>query len=83
MLVGPRDSDEYLAELNALNVPVWTSNSLAADEVDGVCKTIDDKFAAAQLDGFWIHLDVDVLDPTIMPAVDNPTPGGRTTKQSG
>jgi arginase len=27
-------------------------------------------------DGFWIHLDVDVLDETIMQAVDDPRPGG-------
>ncbi len=26
--------------------------------------------------GFWIHLDADVLDSTIMPAVDSPMPGG-------
>lgn len=28
------------------------------------------------LDGFWIHLDVDVLDNDIMPCVDSPEPGG-------
>ena len=28
------------------------------------------------LDGFWIHIDVDVLNDTIMPAVDSPQPGG-------
>lgn len=28
------------------------------------------------LEGFWIHLDVDVLDDTIMPAVDYRMPGG-------
>ncbi|WP_343791543.1 arginase family protein [Dokdonella soli] len=28
------------------------------------------------LDGFWIHVDVDVLDPGIMPAVDSFDPGG-------
>jgi arginase len=27
-------------------------------------------------DGFWIHLDVDVLDETIMQAVDDPRPDG-------
>jgi arginase len=27
-------------------------------------------------DGFWIHLDADVLDETIMQAVDDPRPGG-------
>jgi arginase len=29
-----------------------------------------------KLDGFWIHIDVDVLDDEIMPAVDSRTPGG-------
>ena len=33
------------------------------------------------LDGFWIHLDADVLDPSIMPAVDCPEPGGLTAKE--
>jgi arginase len=28
------------------------------------------------LDGFWVHLDVDVLDDAVMPAVDSRTPGG-------
>lgn len=26
--------------------------------------------------GFWIHVDADVLDPSVVPAVDSPTPGG-------
>ncbi|MEP7163620.1 MAG: arginase family protein [Ferruginibacter sp.] len=30
------------------------------------------------LDGFWIHVDVDVLNDEIMPAVDSRTPGGLT-----
>jgi arginase len=29
-----------------------------------------------RVDGVWVHLDVDVLDPQIMPAVDSPDPGG-------
>jgi arginase len=29
-----------------------------------------------ELDGFWIHLDADVLDDAIMPAVDYRMPGG-------
>jgi arginase len=28
------------------------------------------------VDGFWIHLDVDVLDSALMPAVDSPQPDG-------
>ncbi|MFE5661174.1 arginase family protein [Streptomyces sp. NPDC056517] len=30
----------------------------------------------AERDGFWVHLDVDVLDDAIMPAVDYRQPGG-------
>lgn len=36
---------------------------------------------AAETDGFWIHLDVDVLDATIMPAVDSPNPRGMAFDQ--
>lgn len=32
--------------------------------------------ASKPLDGLWIHLDVDVLDPRWMPAVDSPEPPG-------
>ena len=28
------------------------------------------------LDGFWLHIDVDVLNNDIMPCVDSPTAGG-------
>lgn len=33
-------------------------------------------FEIPQLDGFWVHLDADVLDPIVMPAVDSPDPNG-------
>ncbi|MGH9014244.1 MAG: arginase family protein [Acidimicrobiia bacterium] len=31
---------------------------------------------AAPIDGFWIHLDADILDLSVMPAVDSPNPDG-------
>ncbi|PZR29289.1 MAG: arginase [Citrobacter freundii] len=34
-----------------------------------------------QLDGFWIHIDADVLDDELMPAVDSRTPGGITYEE--
>jgi arginase len=30
------------------------------------------------LSGFWIHLDADVINPSVMPAVDSPEAGGPT-----
>ncbi|HEY3470849.1 MAG TPA: arginase family protein [Amycolatopsis sp.] len=32
--------------------------------------------AFAGLDGFWVHVDIDVLDPAYVSAVDSPDPGG-------
>ncbi|WP_331376508.1 arginase family protein [Sinorhizobium chiapasense] len=34
------------------------------------------RLASTDVDGFWIHLDADVLDDAIMPAVDYRMPGG-------
>jgi arginase len=34
------------------------------------------RLAAQGLDQFWLHLDADVLDATVMPAVDSPNPNG-------
>ncbi len=34
------------------------------------------RLIGSNLDGFWIHLDADVLDDAIMPAVDYRMPGG-------
>ena len=32
----------------------------------------------ANVDGFWIHVDADVFDPGLIPAVDSPEPDGLT-----
>lgn len=34
--------------------------------------------AAHHADEFWVHLDADILNPEIMPAMDSPDPGGIT-----
>ncbi|TCO41224.1 arginase [Dokdonella fugitiva] len=46
---------------------------------DGVAATMGEalrRLERSELGGFWIHVDVDVLDPAVMPAVDSPDPGG-------
>ncbi|MFI7616679.1 arginase family protein [Nonomuraea terrae] len=37
---------------------------------------VEEVLVRDDLDGFWIHVDADVLDPSVLPAVDSPTPGG-------
>jgi arginase len=36
---------------------------------------------AAPRTEFWVHLDVDVLAPELMPAVDSPDPGGTNLQE--
>jgi arginase len=37
--------------------------------------------AGRGVEGFWVHVDTDVLDPELMPAVDSPEPGGLTHQE--
>jgi arginase len=78
-LIGRRDFDEpwygheALARSGALDLPDTTAR------VRGYAATAAaalDRLTDASLSGFWIHVDVDVIDPVVMPAVDSPLPGG-------
>jgi arginase len=78
-LLGRRDDDEpyygqqMLANLGLLDLPdaVLSERGAAA-----VAAAALDRVARPDLDGFWIHVDADVLDPQVMPAVDSPARGG-------
>jgi arginase len=52
-----------VAELREQGMRASAEAALAAVLGDGV-------------DGLWVHLDADVLDTSVMPAVDSPEPGG-------
>jgi arginase len=74
VVIGLRASDEYRMDLQASGVAVRAVPDLRAH---GAARTA--QWARSQLTGcigFWVHLDVDVLDPSVMPAVDAPNPGG-------
>ena len=52
--------------------------------VSGVDRPADaarDILVRDELDGFWIHVDADILDPSVLPAVDSPEPGGLSPDQ--
>ncbi|MFB6981204.1 arginase family protein [Streptomyces scopuliridis] len=75
-LFGIRDDDEDRAELARLRIPTVTVGELrewgAAELAGAVLQTLETPVT----DGFWVHLDADVLDPEVMPAVDSPDAGG-------
>jgi len=75
--IGHRDDDEDVDEVreriglvvSAREAMTVSANELAAGVVD-----------VAGL-GYWLQVDVDVLDPSVMPAVDSPDPGGLDAAQ--
>jgi arginase len=74
VLVGMRANDEYRMDLQAGGLAFRTAPDVRAH---GAPRTA--QWACAQVSeciGFWVHYDVDVLDPSVMPAVDAPAPGG-------
>jgi arginase len=74
--VGCRDDDEGLAEASAVLGQVIPARRIRQDGAAATAEAVLATVAASPLDGYWLHLDVDILDPAIMPAVDSPAPGG-------
>jgi arginase len=79
VLIGRRDAGQpnyghaALARSGALDMPDATLSARGAADI---VSTAIDRIGRDDLDGFWIHLDADVLHPRVMPAVDTPEPGG-------
>ncbi|MFF8633172.1 arginase family protein [Streptomyces pilosus] len=74
---GIRDYfEEERAELADLKIPVATVGDVRAEGAGALARAAALSYAAPGLDGFWVHLDADVLDPDVMPAVDSPDPDG-------
>ncbi|MER6995676.1 arginase family protein [Streptomyces sp. NPDC000410] len=75
-LFGMRDGDEDREELAGLKIPTVTVGEIrqwgAADLSGAAALSLE----VPALEGFWVHLDADVLDPSVMPAVDSPDPDG-------
>lgn len=74
VVLGIRAQDNYRLDLQAAGI---TTRPVPALRAEGAARTA--QWAHDQLThcaGYWLHVDVDVLDPAVMPAVDAPDPGG-------
>jgi arginase len=74
--VGCRDDDEALAEVSGLLGGCIPASRLREQGADAVAAQALGRMSSPHLAGWWLHVDVDVLDPTVLPAVDSPDPGG-------
>lgn len=76
LAVGMRPDDVYIDEMVREGIEVWTSARVRDAGNEAVLEAASARLDRPELHGFWIHLDVDVLDAAIMPAVDSPEPDG-------
>jgi arginase len=74
--IGCRDNDEHLVETRRLLGAVIPARQIREDGAEGTARTARAVVGRGHLAGYWLHLDVDVLDPEHLPAVDSPDPGG-------
>ncbi|GGZ16032.1 arginase family protein [Streptomyces nitrosporeus] len=75
-LFGMRDGDPDRAEMAALEISNATVGEIRERGATGLARDAVRSLEVPALDGFWVHLDADVLDPSVMPAVDSPDDGG-------
>ncbi|NGN62429.1 arginase family protein [Streptomyces sp. A7024] len=71
--MGIRSYDESAAEAAADGLRLIDAAEVGAGPGAAAARALA---VVEPLDGFWIHLDADVLDPAVMPAVDAADPGG-------
>jgi arginase len=78
--LGRRDADDAEAHgsqrIEETAIDVIDLASIRAEGSEAAAARAVERLPASALDGFWIHLDADVLDDEIMPAVDYRMPGG-------
>jgi arginase len=75
--VGNREYDiNYVEAIEKTAIHYYDLNTLRESGIPACIHSFFASLASDRPDGFWIHLDADVLDPLIMPAVDSPDPGG-------
>lgn len=78
-VIGRRDAAQAwyghaaLAASPILDIP---DSDLEDRSLGDTAAAVLERVAAPGVLGFWIHLDADVLNPAVMPAVDSPEPGG-------
>jgi arginase len=79
--LGERDAEspsfkDYYGDIIRTEITQFTIQRVLADGVDTTARRVIAKLEARGLDKVWLHVDLDVLDESVMPAVDSPgSPG--------
>jgi arginase len=74
--LGERENDPETRDVLNTEIAVLDLARVRTVGVAEAARRAVERFERPELDGFWIHLDADVLDDEVMPAVDSPQPDG-------
>jgi arginase len=74
--LGEREDYPEWRDIHETEIAVWDLRELRGLGFAGAAGKAVEKLRANGVKGFWVHLDADVLDDTLMPAVDSRQPGG-------
>jgi arginase len=75
--VGNREyTDWYVDLVKKSNVTYYDLLAIRSVGIRGITSSFLEMVETKKLDGFWIHLDVDVLNDEVMPCVDSRTVDG-------
>jgi arginase len=80
---GNRDLSEdwYVNAIVQSNIHYYDLPALRAKTIPFITRKFLEMVASKKLDGFWIHLDVDVLNDDLMPCVDSRQMDGLNYKE--
>lgn len=70
--LGHIADDEHIEEAQDVLGCVLPGTAISGHGIAGVCQAI----VGVAGPSYWLQVDVDILDPSVMPAVDSPDPGG-------
>jgi arginase len=76
LALGEREDYPEWRDIHGTDITVWDLPRLRKLGFAGAAGRPAEKLGAKGVEGFWVHLDADVLDDALMPAVDSRQPGG-------
>ncbi len=74
--LGEREDYPEWRDIHDTQITVWDLQRVRALGAAEAGRRAVEKMEASGVEGFWIHLDADVLDDSVMPAVDSRQPDG-------
>lgn len=73
--LGIRDDEGWSADMGHAGIAFLEASRCVGQGADAAATALR-HLARPELSGYWLHVDVDVLDPSLMPAGDSPEPNG-------